>query len=49
VYGELLGAAVQLAEHIDNIDEDTRWFLIACAERAAISWKEKDHGIWEVR
>jgi GH15 family glucan-1,4-alpha-glucosidase len=49
VYGELLGAAVQLAEHIDNIDEDTRRFLIACAERAAISWKEKDHGIWEVR
>jgi GH15 family glucan-1,4-alpha-glucosidase len=46
VYGELLGAAVQLAEHID---EDTRRFLIACAERAAISWKEKDHGIWEVR
>jgi alpha,alpha-trehalase len=49
VYGELLGAAVQLAEHIDNIDDDTRRFLIACAETAATSWKEKDHGIWEVR
>jgi Glycosyl hydrolases family 15 len=31
VYGEVLGAAAQLSEHIDTIDEDTRRFLIACA------------------
>ena len=49
VYGELLGAAVQLSEHIDAIDEDTRNFLIACTETAASSWTQKDHGIWEVR
>jgi alpha,alpha-trehalase len=49
VYGELLDAAVQLSEHIDAIDEDTRRFLIACAEAAASSWTEKDRGIWEVR
>ena len=49
VYGELLGAAAQLSEHIDNIDSDTRRFLIACAETAATSWTEKDQGIWEVR
>jgi alpha,alpha-trehalase len=49
VYGEVLGAAAQLSEHIDTIDEDTRRFLIACAEAAAASWAEKDRGIWEVR
>jgi GH15 family glucan-1,4-alpha-glucosidase len=49
VYGELLDAADQLSEHIDTIDEDTRRFLIACAEAAASSWTEKDRGIWEVR
>jgi GH15 family glucan-1,4-alpha-glucosidase len=49
VYGELLDAAAQLSEHIDTIDEDTRRFLIACAETAAASWTEKDRGIWEVR
>jgi GH15 family glucan-1,4-alpha-glucosidase len=49
VYGEVLGAAAQLSEHIDTIDEDTRRFLIACAEAAAASWPEKDRGIWEVR
>ena len=49
VYGELLGAAAQLAGHLDTIDEDTRTFLIACAETAAASWKGKDQGIWETR
>jgi GH15 family glucan-1,4-alpha-glucosidase len=49
VYGELLGAAAQLSEHIGTIDEDTRRFLIACAETAATSWTQKDRGIWEVR
>jgi GH15 family glucan-1,4-alpha-glucosidase len=49
VYGELLDAAAQLSEHIDTIDEDTRRFLIACAETAATSWRGKDRGIWEVR
>ena len=49
VYGELLGAAAQLSAHIDTIDEDTRRFLIACAETAATSWTQKDHGIWEIR
>ena len=49
VYGELLDAAAQLSEHIDTIDEDTRRFLIACAETAATSWRGKYRGIWEVR
>ena len=49
VYGELLGAAAQLSEHIGTLDDDTRRFLIACAETAAASWMDKDHGIWEIR
>jgi GH15 family glucan-1,4-alpha-glucosidase len=49
VYGELLGAAHRLAGQLGDIDEDTRQFLIACADTAAAHWVEKDQGIWEVR
>jgi GH15 family glucan-1,4-alpha-glucosidase len=49
VYGELLGAAHRLADQIGKIDDDTKQFLIACADTAAIRWREKDQGIWEVR
>ena len=49
VYGELLGAAHRLADQIGKIDDDTKRFLIACADTAAIRWREKDQGIWEVR
>jgi GH15 family glucan-1,4-alpha-glucosidase len=49
VYGELLGAAHRLADQIGKIDEDTKRFLIACADTAATRWREKDQGIWEVR
>ena len=49
VYGEVLGAAAQLADQLGAMDEDTRQFLIACAETAATHWVEKDQGIWEVR
>jgi GH15 family glucan-1,4-alpha-glucosidase len=49
VYGELLGAAMRLIKQLDAIDEDTRRFLVACADAAAESWTSKDQGIWEVR
>jgi GH15 family glucan-1,4-alpha-glucosidase len=49
VYGELLGAATRLADQLPAIDEDTRWFLAACADTAAIRWRDRDQGIWEVR
>jgi GH15 family glucan-1,4-alpha-glucosidase len=49
VYGELLGAAAQLSEQIDTLDEDTRRFLVACADTAATAWMDKDRGIWEIR
>src|SRR3954454_22146256 len=32
VYGELLGAAARLVDQLPAIDEDTRWFLTACAD-----------------
>ncbi|MBJ7593388.1 MAG: glycoside hydrolase family 15 protein [Candidatus Dormibacteraeota bacterium] len=49
VYGELLGAAHRLAGQLSSIDDDTKRFLIACADTAATRWPEKDQGIWEVR
>ncbi|MDQ1619949.1 MAG: alpha,alpha-trehalase, partial [Actinomycetota bacterium] len=49
VYGELLGSAHRLADQLDDIDEDTRRFLVACADAAANGWTQKDQGIWEVR
>jgi alpha,alpha-trehalase len=49
VYGELLGAAHRLIEQLGGIDDDTKRFLIACADTAAHRWPEKDQGIWEVR
>jgi alpha,alpha-trehalase len=49
VYGELLGAAHQLRDYLDGIDDQTRGFLVACADAAAVRWREADQGIWEVR
>jgi GH15 family glucan-1,4-alpha-glucosidase len=49
VYGELLGAAYQLRDYLESIDDQTRSFLIACADAAAVRWREADQGIWEVR
>ena len=49
VYGELLGAAHRLVDQLAWVDEDTKRFLIACADTAAERWVEKDQGIWEVR
>ena len=49
VYGELLDAAHLLADKITEMDEDMRSFLVACADTAAIRWRDPDQGIWEVR
>jgi GH15 family glucan-1,4-alpha-glucosidase len=49
VYGELLDAAHRLRDQIGDIDDDTRAFLVGCADAAAVRWREKDQGIWEVR
>ncbi len=49
VYGELLGAALRLADQLGSMDEDTKRFLVGCADTAGERWVEKDQGIWEVR
>jgi alpha,alpha-trehalase len=49
VYGELLGAAQRLVDQLGELDPVTRRFLAAAADTAASSWREKDHGIWEIR
>jgi alpha,alpha-trehalase len=49
VYGELLGAARRLVDQLGQLDPVTRRFLAAAADSAASRWREKDHGIWEVR
>ena len=49
VYGELLGAAHRLADQLTDLDDDTRRFLVACADAAASHWRDPDRGIWEVR
>ena len=49
VYGELLGAAYRLTDQLNTLDSDTRRFLAALADAAAVRWREPDQGIWEVR
>jgi len=49
VYGELLGAAHRLVDQLDDLDEDTRRFLVAVADAAAGHWQERGQGIWEIR
>jgi alpha,alpha-trehalase len=49
VYGELMGAARRLVDHLGELDPVSRRFLIAAADAAASHWRGKDHGIWEIR
>ena len=49
VYGELLGAAQRLVDQLGELDPVTQQFLVAAADTAAVRWKEKDQGIWEIR
>jgi alpha,alpha-trehalase len=49
VYGELLGAAEELAGEGGTIDPVTQHFLSDVAEAAASRWHDTDEGIWEVR
>jgi GH15 family glucan-1,4-alpha-glucosidase len=49
VYGELLNAASRLQVQLHDCDDATRSFLVACADSAALRWREPDQGIWEVR
>jgi alpha,alpha-trehalase len=49
VYGELLDCLRRLSDQIGVLDNDTKAFLVACADAAAVKWHEPDQGIWEVR
>jgi GH15 family glucan-1,4-alpha-glucosidase len=49
VYGELLGAAQRLVDQLGEPDTVTQRFLAAAADAAAVRWREKDQGIWEIR
>ena len=49
VYGELLDAAYRMREQLGALDEETKSFLIACADAASRRWLDPDQGIWEVR
>jgi GH15 family glucan-1,4-alpha-glucosidase len=49
VYGELLGAAQRLVDQLGELDPVTKRFLVAAADTAAVRWKERDQGIWEIR
>ena len=49
MYGELLLAAQRLVDQLGELDPVTRQFLAAAADTAAVRWREKDQGIWEVR
>jgi alpha,alpha-trehalase len=49
VYGELVGAAFQLRHHLEDEEPLVRRFLVRLADAAAAQWRQKDHGIWEMR
>jgi alpha,alpha-trehalase len=49
VYGELLAAAHRLRDLIDPTDSRLRRLLITLAEIASTTWRNADHGIWEMR
>ncbi len=49
VYGQLLGAAERFSGQLGVLDAVIQRFLTAAADAAASRWREKDHGIWEIR
>jgi GH15 family glucan-1,4-alpha-glucosidase len=49
IYGEILGAVYRLRDHLTQLEDVTRNFLVAVVDTAAERWCEKDQGIWEVR
>jgi GH15 family glucan-1,4-alpha-glucosidase len=49
VYGELLSTAHLLRDRLDDASPESRRFLVEAADTAAVRWRERDQGIWEVR
>lgn len=49
VCGELLSAAELLSSRIGHFDPAAAEFLVRVTDIAAESWRNADHGIWEIR
>jgi len=49
VYGHILDGARRFKDHLKDMEEPTKRFLIRCANLAAIRWTEPGSGIWEIR
>lgn len=48
IYGEVLSAVWQLAEHL-RFDGETRHFILGLGKAVRELWQKPDDGIWEVR
>jgi GH15 family glucan-1,4-alpha-glucosidase len=49
IYGEIMDAALKLSDYVGKIDAELWPFLRDICDYAAVHWREKDSGIWEVR
>ncbi|MDQ3147069.1 MAG: glycoside hydrolase family 15 protein, partial [Actinomycetota bacterium] len=49
VLGEVLDAAHQLRDQLEDLSGPTQALLVALANRAATTWREADAGMWEAR
>jgi GH15 family glucan-1,4-alpha-glucosidase len=49
VYGELLNSVYRLSDQLTALAPATKRFLVELADAAAVRWKDKDQGIWEIR
>lgn len=49
VYGEVIEASAQYAEHLGGFDRSTQKVLIGLGKYVAQNWNQPDEGIWEPR
>ncbi len=49
VYGEVIEASAQFAEHLGAFDRSTQKVLIGLGKYVAKNWNQPDEGIWEPR
>ncbi|HEX6505949.1 MAG TPA: glycoside hydrolase family 15 protein [Terriglobales bacterium] len=49
IYGEVIDAAAQCAEHVGRFDRTTQRVLVGLGKYVAQNWDRPDEGIWEPR
>ncbi|MBX6363335.1 MAG: glycoside hydrolase family 15 protein [Gemmatimonadetes bacterium] len=49
VYGEVADAALRFVTHGGKLDRRTCRVLVGLGETVCASWREPDHGVWEIR